>query len=161
MQPKTSEKSEVFDFITCGSMKKTVYYSRVDWFIRIVFLLIFGFIGYELFVEGFSFIALLFLLIPLLFVIFIIQSIKYTIQDEILTVSAGFLIHEKIPVKQIKEIRKSNSILAAPAASLNRMNIIYSDSDSILISPTSENTFIEHLLSMNPTIVIDDKIHRV
>lgn len=139
-------------------MKRTVFYSQIGPVIGLLLIVTFGFVGFQLFADGFSFTGLLFFLIPILFVVYVVRSIKYIIYDGVLTVTDGFLINEKIPIKEIRKIRKSNSVLASPAASLDRLEISYSNSNLILISPKKRKDFINQLLSINPTIRIGDGI---
>jgi hypothetical protein len=84
-------------------------------------------------------------------------TIYYQINSEILIVKCSFLINTSINIESIKTIRESGSILAAAAASLDRLEILYNENDSILISPGEKEKFIEHLLSINPNIVVIKK----
>jgi WD40 repeat protein len=84
-------------------------------------------------------------------------TIYYQINNGILIVKCSFLINTSINIRSIKTIRESGSILAAAAASLDRLEIIYNENDSILISPGKKEIFIEHLLSINPNIVVVKK----
>ncbi len=84
----------------------------------------------------------------------ILLTIYYQVDDKYLVVKCSFLVRTSINIRSIKTIRESGSILAAAAASLDRLEILYNDNDSILISPKDKEAFIEHLLRINPNIVV-------
>jgi Bacterial PH domain len=88
------------------------------------------------------------------FVAHLVFSIYYQVSEKHLVIKCSFLINTSIEIRSIKMIRDSGSILAAPAASLDRLEIKYSDNSSILISPNDKEAFIEHLLTVNPNIVV-------
>jgi Bacterial PH domain len=87
----------------------------------------------------------------------ILTTIYYEVNNETLIVKCSFIFKTSIHIRSIKTIRESGSILAAAAASLDRLEILYNDTDSILISPREKEKFIEHLLSINPNIVVVKK----
>jgi hypothetical protein len=87
----------------------------------------------------------------------ILTTIYYEVKNEILIVKCSFIFKTSINIRSIKTIRESGSILAAAAASLDRLEILYNESDSILISPREKEKFIEHLLSINPNIIVVKK----
>jgi len=108
--------------------------------------------------EGFSWSAIIFLLLPIAFVVYVFASIKYTIVDDHLEVSDGILIRTAIPIQNIKRIKKTRSLLSAPAASLDRIEITYNDNDYVIISPKHRIQFLQHLTSINPNIDIDSRL---
>ncbi len=57
-------------------------------------------------------------------------------------------------INQIRKIKDTNSILAAPAASLDRIEIYFIQQKiPLIISPKDKNGFIRNLQSINPNIV--------
>ena len=84
-------------------------------------------------------------------------TIYYQVDEKLLVVKCSFLINTSIEIRSIKTIRESGSILAAAAASLDRLEILYNENDSILISPEEKEKFIEHLVGINPNIVVVKK----
>ncbi|HLO81281.1 MAG TPA: PH domain-containing protein [Chitinophagaceae bacterium] len=84
----------------------------------------------------------------------ILFTTYYLVIRETVIVKCSFLINTSIHIGSIKTIRESGSILAAAAASLDRLEIIYNENDSILISPKDKEAFIEHMLLINPNIVV-------
>jgi hypothetical protein len=81
-------------------------------------------------------------------------TIYYRVSDKHLHIKCSFLISTQIEIRSIKTIRESGSILAAAAASLDRLEITYNDNDSVLISPEDKDAFIDHMVRINPDIVV-------
>lgn len=88
-----------------------------------------------------------------LFVIYSVTAIRYVIAgDTLLIRSIGF--RSAVPVRAIRRIEETRSILASPAASLDRLEIVYNKYDSVLISPRDKYAFIDDLKVINPDIEI-------
>jgi Na+(H+)/acetate symporter ActP len=87
----------------------------------------------------------------------LLLTIYYQVDEKNLIVKCSFLINTTINISSIKTIRESGSILASAAASLDRLEIIYNDNDSILISPREKEKFVEHLQCINPNIIFIKK----
>ena len=98
--------------------------------------------------------AILLLILVLAFISYTFTSIKYSIENTILTVKASFFVNEKIDINSITKITKSNNIISAPAASLDRIEIFYGNKNSILISPKNKIEFINVLTTINPKIEV-------
>lgn len=62
--------------------------------------------------------------------------------------------YASIDVSSITEVNKSKSIISSPAPSFDRIKISYNKYNSILISPKNKIGFINHLLDINPNIVV-------
>lgn len=139
-------------------MHKTIYRSSISPAIVLFLIAVFVFSGKPIVQEGFSWSAIIFLLLPIAFVVYVFASIKYTIVDDHLEVSDGILIRTAIPIQNIKRIKKTRSLLSAPAASLDRIEITYNDNDYIIISPKHRIQFLQHLTSINPNIDIDSRL---
>ncbi|WP_410880584.1 PH domain-containing protein [Myroides sp. DW712] len=69
-----------------------------------------------------------------------------------LYIQGGFLVREKIALNNIRKITESNSVLSAPALSIDRLEIHYNKYDSQLISPKNKKEFIAHIQELNPEI---------
>jgi membrane protein YdbS with pleckstrin-like domain len=95
------------------------------------------------------------LLMPvLLFYVYLARTTYYLIDDNTLTVRAGFIVNTRIPVNTITEIKPSNNPLSAPAMSLDRLEIRYGSKDLIVVSPKDRQNFVEHLVRLHPDIVL-------
>lgn len=94
------------------------------------------------------------LLALLLIIGYLLYDTTYTVENNRLIVRFGFLYKETIEISEIKSIRESNNLLSSPASSLDRLEIKYGRSGSVLISPKEKLAFIETLKALNPEIQI-------
>ncbi|MCK5846393.1 MAG: PH domain-containing protein [Bacteroidales bacterium] len=85
------------------------------------------------------------------------KSTYYTIDGNTLRIKSGFLINEKIDINTISKVLETSNPLSAPAFSLDRLNVRYNKSSSVLISPRDKTGFIKELLKVNSKIEIDYK----
>lgn len=61
----------------------------------------------------------------------------------------------RITVNEIHRIRKTKSILATPALSVDRLAVEYGKYMDVQISPQNEEEFVELLVRLNPDIQVD------
>lgn len=88
-------------------------------------------------------------------------TMRYVIDDEYLLIRTKFFPSQKVALQNIRKIEESNSILAAPAFSFDRLEILYNKYDSILVSPENKEQFIADLLNVNPEIEIKYKKKKI
>ena len=88
-------------------------------------------------------------------------TMRYVIDDKYLLIRTKFFPSQKVALQNIRKIEESNSILAAPAFSFDRLEIIYNKYDSILVSPENKEQFIADLLNVNPEIEIKYKKKKI
>ena len=88
------------------------------------------------------------------FVLYLVYNTWYAIEQDVLHIRCGFLYRKEVPVKSIKSIATSSSILSSPATSFDRIEIAFNQFDSVLISPENRQDFIESLKNINPAIII-------
>lgn len=125
------------------------YSSKIDWWL---ILLILGIFGYPI-VEGVltNQYGLSITMISILIVIFwMFSKIKYVIEGTMLKVW-----WVKIDIHSIKRIYKTNNPLSSPALSLDRIAIVYNKYDEVLISPKLKKEFVDELLKINPSIIVE------
>lgn len=81
--------------------------------------------------------------------------IKYIIDGDNLLIRCGFQ-RKRISISQIIYVRRSHNLLASPALSVDRLEIVFKEknTDSILISPRNRIDFVEDLKAINPDIDI-------
>ncbi|GEQ84891.1 hypothetical protein ULMS_03990 [Patiriisocius marinistellae] len=94
----------------------------------------------------------LFIGLLLAFCIDLFLRTRYIIKETTLYIKSGLLNYPAIPIKSIKSIEKTNSIIAAPAASMDRIEIKFNTYDSVIISPINKKAFITALQTVNPSI---------
>lgn len=133
-----------------------IYPSKVSYgLLGFIFLVFFGPLYWVYLEEGpslkwtitFIFLALLFGIILQLFF-----KTRYHLSGEFLQIKVAWFRYAPIPISDITEVEKSHSILSAPAASLDRLEIKYGRFQSQLVSPKDQQAFVKDLLSLNPNI---------
>ncbi len=98
--------------------------------------------------------AFLILFVCLAFSAYLYVSTFYAVTENAeLVVRSGPFHNIRIPVEKIRKIESSGTLMAGPALSMKRI-IVYSDQDSVVLSPKEKQKFIDHLLELNPEIEI-------
>ncbi len=73
--------------------------------------------------------------------VWLLKSTRYVVKGDTLQVRSGPLRLE-IPLSEIHSVQASRSLLAAPALSLNRLEICYGPGQSVLVSPADREGFL-------------------
>ncbi|WP_431244615.1 PH domain-containing protein [Flavobacterium sp. P21] len=94
------------------------------------------------------------LFVTIVFIVHMFLTTFYTIVGQKLKIKSGFLINSTIDIQKIKRISETNSLLSAPALSIDRLEILYNKSDSIVISPKDKSGFFEAIKKINPEVEI-------
>lgn len=136
-----------------------VYPSRIGIPTIVIFYVAMAFAGYKVFTSGEIPPQIIFACIILL-VSGIYFSIRYYIDTEAKTLKIKVLgiPNGTIDLTQVVEIRKSHSILSAPAASLNRICLDVKGGPDLLLSPRYQQDFIEEIKKINPNVKIDERL---
>jgi hypothetical protein len=93
-------------------------------------------------------------LIVAAFIAHLFLTTYYVIDQGFLTVKSGFLINKKIDINTIRSISETNNPISAPAASFDRLEVVYHQFSSILISPNDKSEFIDNLTRINSEIEV-------
>ena len=101
--------------------------------------------------------GLLINIMVLVFISHLLLNTYYVIDENFLVVKSGFVVNKKIDINTIIIVSETNSIISAPAASFDRLEIVYKQHNSILISPRDKTEFIDHIKRINPKIEIQYK----
>ncbi len=96
----------------------------------------------------------------LMFVVFILSGVRYTILDGKLYVKIWIIPSGSVEIANITSITRSYNPLSSPAASLKRMQLGLMRSSYMLISPVRELEFIEELKTINPNIKVNVPIKK-
>lgn len=89
-------------------------------------------------------------------IMYLLYDTNYTITQGNLKVHSGFIVNKSIPISEIRLIKKTDSILSAPAASLtDRIEVFYGNSKTIVISPKEKQGFVDELLKQNSEIKVE------
>lgn len=87
-------------------------------------------------------------------IIILIFGTYYSIDKSELKVYSAYILHKKIPIKSIYAIKKTDSWLAAPAPSFDRIEIEYGQKQHVVISLKDKINFIQTLKSYNSDIKV-------
>lgn len=131
-----------------------VYKSKLGLELIIPILLLFGNGLYASIIER-KWVAFFIISTTISFICYLFLSIKYAIEKENLNVKCGFFINQNIDIKTISKISETYNPLSSPAASIDRLEIKYNKSDSVLISPKDKIAFINDLKVINPIIEVE------
>lgn len=100
-------------------------------------------------------------IVALSMIVVILKSVYYRIDGNLLVVYQ-FFVPTAFPIDKIKEIKKTKSVLSAPAASLtDRIAITFTDRSvlkstmPLVISPVRRDEFVKQLLQANPNIQVE------
>jgi hypothetical protein len=92
------------------------------------------------------------LLITYAFLLYMVFTTEYVIDNVKLRVRCGFFQYTPIDINSIYEIAETNTIISAPAASFDRIAIKYGKFDEIILSPKNKISFVSDLTLINPRI---------
>jgi|APGre2960657444_1045066.scaffolds.fasta_scaffold05090_5 hypothetical protein len=133
-------------------MNEKVYKSKIDWWLGLP-LVYPIFRSIQSIFEG-EWYGYLVLSLTLLLIVFISNSTRYIITENLLIVKCMFIVNDRIEISKIRKIEKTNSILSSPALSLDRIAIKFNKFDEVYISPKEKQAFVDELLNVNPDIEI-------
>ncbi len=92
-----------------------------------------------------------------LFIVYMIFSIRYSVSNDFLYVKNGIFGTTKINIHDISRVEKTWNPLSSPApAIIGRVEIVWKGGNSIIISPKNYEEFQRLLQSINPGIVFKD-----
>ncbi|MEO7444694.1 MAG: PH domain-containing protein [Ferruginibacter sp.] len=98
--------------------------------------------------------GLIMMAITTFFLVHTFRNTFYIIKDKTLIIHCGILYHSEIPIDSISKISETRNPLSSPAASLDRLDILYNKKTHVLISPLHKKEFIRDILGLNPAIEI-------
>lgn len=96
----------------------------------------------------------IFMVLIILFIIYTFLTTYYQIEENVLRVKCGFFTDKLINIESIRMITETRNPAGAPAASLDRLELIYQQTEAILVSPKAKNQFIDELLKIQPDIEV-------
>ena len=134
---------------------KIVFPSKVDIALPLLFIIT-SIPGVVIGIRNQDWLVLPIIITVFILIIYLLYDTNYIITKGNLKVHSGFLVNKNILIENINTIKKTDSILSAPASSLSeRIEVFYQNSKSIIISPKDRQTFIDELLKQNSEIKID------
>lgn len=124
--------------------KDMVFRSKVDlWIVLLIYGLTLASVV-PLFCVDFSIAVLVIVCVVLLFCTLLLFNIKYVVDGKLLIIKVLFISIE-YSIDNIREIKSTKTFLSAPAASLDRIEIVFKDKSSVVISPARKTDFVEKL----------------
>ncbi len=93
-----------------------------------------------------------FTLLLYVYIIHLLFTTRYTILENTLIIQAGFFYKKEIQIADIKKIIETNNPINGPAASLDRLELYFSNMESVLISPKDKYGFVNCLKEINSEI---------
>ena len=136
-------------------MNTTVYKSKIGLELAIPLVLIYGTILIFIMLQPFNWLGVVIMFLLILFTLHTFLKTYYSISGEELFIRCGAIYHIKILISSINKIEKSNSLLSAPATSIDRLAVYYDGNKMVLISPKDKEGFIAKLILINPSIQIN------
>lgn len=122
---------------------KTTYTSKVDaWLLVVIIVCLLPI--FTLLYSELSIISVLVAVFTLVTVCVPVFSIRYVVGDGELIIKWGFIVSQRYPINSIRSIRRTHTMLSAPAASLDRLEICF-EHDSVIVSPKRKLAFIDQL----------------
>ncbi len=136
---------------------KKVYKSGISYWLLSILLIVLSTVSILLYLDGAPWYALLLVFALFAFILQLFVNTYYIIEEDVLKIRSGFLYKLNVDIHQIKKIEETNSPLSSPAASFDRIEIIYNKFDSVIISPKEKQIFIQDILQINPSIEVKYK----
>lgn len=143
-----------------------VFPSRVDRWLVVVVTLSMGaglLISLASFIPGPVAVAALttaFMAVMCAFVAHVFTTTRYTVDHELLLIRSG-PFRWKIPLEEIRAIRPTHNLLSSPALSLDRLDVLYGNGQSIRISPKDKAGFLDAIAERVPGLVVAvDRLER-
>lgn len=82
---------------------------------------------------------------------------SYKIEEELLKIKSG-PFRSTVKIGDIKRLNATKTLLAGPALSIDRIEILHKKYDIAIVSPKDRPAFIQALLTKNKSIEIDDSL---
>lgn len=130
-----------------------IYKSKIGLEIVLILAVAFGSIAISMVISG-DYKPLVLNVFILAGIFYIFMKTEYTISNNKLNVKCSVFINNDIEIKSIRRIKETYNPISAPAASIDRLELLYNESDTVLISPKDKRGFIADLLKINPNIEV-------
>ena len=134
-----------------------IYYSKVSYTLLIVvFIVFFGPLIPNYINDGFNssiFLMTLALIILFGLIVHMFFNTTYKIEKEKLHIKCGFFKYRPVNIREMKKVSTSSNVISSPAASFDRIEIIYGKFEELIISPKHKTKFVEDLQKINPKII--------
>ncbi len=92
--------------------------------------------------------------ITLSLLLLLLFAIRYTIDGTTLRVTV-LVFNDEFDLTKLVSVTPTRTILSAPASSLKRIRLEFSNGDAVVISPRHQEDFLAELRRINPKVKID------
>lgn len=94
-------------------------------------------------------------LVPVVaFLVWLYRTTDYRVEGTRLVVRSGPFAW-RVELASVRRIRATNSVLSAPALSLNRIEIQYGNHGTIMVSPEDRRGFVRAIVAQAPHAVVE------
>ncbi|HTO14516.1 MAG TPA: PH domain-containing protein [Edaphocola sp.] len=107
--------------------------------------------------NHYSWVVIIVPLIIFFFIFHMIFTTNYTIDGNDLIVRCGFFYNKIFKISEIRKIVATKQAINAPATSIDRLRIEFSNHKRVIVSPREKKEFIEILCKNNHEIVVKMK----
>lgn len=94
------------------------------------------------------------IMIIALFIGHLFMTTSYTIDGHTIQIKSGLFFNKSLKIDSIRKIVETRNPISSPALSLDRIELIYNQYDSVLISPIDKMSFIKALADVKPEIEV-------
>ena len=91
-------------------------------------------------------------------VFYLLYAIKYTIDGTTLRVTVLGIFNDEYDLTLLESVVPTRTILSAPASSLKRIRLDFTDGQTAVISPRNQEDFLAELRKINPKVKIDETL---
>ncbi|HSZ72127.1 MAG TPA: PH domain-containing protein [Cytophagaceae bacterium] len=134
-------------------MTTTTYPTKIGIELVVPIVVVFGISSAFLIYEK-AWIGLLINMTAVTGISYVFTSMTYTVEGDTLCINSALMSELNIDIKSIQRIQETRDPVSSPAASIDRLEILYGQSDRVLISPKCKKEFIRQLKAINPEIEI-------
>ncbi|MDB5273786.1 MAG: hypothetical protein JWO58_2153 [Chitinophagaceae bacterium] len=134
-------------------MTTTTYPSKVGLELVIPLAAVFGITSALLIYER-AWVGLLINMTAVTGICYLVISTTYTIEGNVLCIRSALITPLIIEIDSIQKVMETRDPVSSPAVSLDRLEIMYGQTDRVLISPKCKKEFLQQLKEIKPEIEI-------
>ncbi len=142
------------------SSKKDIWLALIIWGVILLMILINIFGGEPSGWQIITYNSILGYIISLLIITLLLWlwfGTGYKVEKGLIQIKYG-PFSSKVKIEEIKKLSATRNPLAAPALSIDRIEILYGTYDIAIVSPKNIVGFIQILVYENPTIKVDENL---
>ncbi|MDF2457456.1 MAG: hypothetical protein K0R51_3449 [Cytophagaceae bacterium] len=134
-------------------MATTTYPTKIGIELILPLIVVFG-ISSALLIYHEAWIGLIINMTAIVGICYVCIHTTYTIEENVLAIKSPLIMPIIIDIQSIQRVQESRDPLSSPAGSLDRLEIIYGETDRVLISPKCKKEFLQQLRALKPEIDI-------